>query len=152
MSLSVKSVKSVVKKSSRKQRISSYTGTDFTDKTFSIGEFRGAGCLSAAPPTGGTTNSGRSIVLLTALFALFVVGCKSIGPGMIARDRADYSSSISESWKRQTLLNIVKLRYVDPPIFVDVGQIVAGYSLETSISAGGQISSATAIQGNSALF
>src|SRR4026207_159182 len=87
-----------------------------------------------------------------AIAMLLVVGCKSIGPGTVARDRYDYSSSISESWKRQTLLNIVKLRYLDPPIFVDVGQIVAGYSLETSVNAGGQISSATAIQGNSALF
>ena len=78
---------------------------------------------------------------LAALVALWLGGCKSLGPGTVARDRYDYSSSISESWKRQTLLNIVKLRYVDPPIFVDVGQIVAGYSLETAVSVGGQISS-----------
>jgi hypothetical protein len=71
--------------------------------------------------------------------ALAFCGCKSIGPGTVARDRYDYSSSISESWKRQTLLNIVKLRYLDPPIFVDVGQIVAGYTLETGASLGGQL-------------
>ena len=76
-------------------------------------------------------------------------GCRSIGPRTIPRDRYDYSYSISESWKRQTLLNIVKLRYFDPPVFVDVGQIVAGYSLETSGNLGGQLSSAGAIQGNS---
>jgi hypothetical protein len=89
----------------------------------------------------------------TALgLALVLTGCKSIGPGTVARDRSDYSTSILESWKRQTLLNIVRLRYLDPPIFVDVGQIVAGYSLETAFNAGGQISSENAIQGNSAIF
>jgi hypothetical protein len=78
-----------------------------------------------------------------------VCACHSIGPGTVPRDRFEYSGSISDSWKRQTLLNIVKLRYLDPPIFVDVGQIVAGYSLETGATAGGQLSTADAIQGNS---
>lgn len=71
---------------------------------------------------------------LVCSFAL--AGCTGIGPKTVARDRYDYSTSITESWKRQTLLNIVKLRYMDPPIFVDVGQIVAGYTLETGLSVG----------------
>ncbi len=79
------------------------------------------------------------LLLLPPLF--FLAGCSSIGPGTVARDRFDYSRSISESWKRQALLNIVKLRYVDPPVYVDVGQIVSGYSLETDVSLGGSLGS-----------
>jgi hypothetical protein len=95
------------------------------------------------------TASRQYLLALLLLAAPVLSGCRSIGPQTIPRDRYDYSSSISESWKRQMLLNIVKLRYLDPPIFVDVGQIVAGYSLETSGNLGGQLSSSGAIQGNS---
>src|SRR6187455_534111 len=87
-------------------------------------------------------------LLLAAIGLSIVSGCRSIGPATVARDRFEYSGSISESWKRQTLLNIVKLRYLDPPIFVDVGQIVAGYSLESGFNAGGQLSSPGAVQGD----
>ena len=98
------------------------------------------------------TASRQCLLAVLLLAATALSGCRSIGPRTIPRDRHDYSSSISESWKRQMLLNIVKLRYLDPPIFVDVGQIVAGYSLETSGSLGGQLSSSGAIQGNSMIY
>jgi hypothetical protein len=52
------------------------------------------------------------------------------------RDQLDYGRSISDNWKAQMLANLVKLRYVDMPVFVDVGQIVSGYSLETTVQAG----------------
>lgn len=64
------------------------------------------------------------------------VGCVSIGPRTIVRDRFDYSTTIADSWKEQTLLNIVKLRYMDLPMFLDVGQVVAGYTVESSGSLG----------------
>lgn len=80
---------------------------------------------------------------------LFVAaGCTSIGPDTISRDRFDYSAALGDSWKHQTLLNLVKLRYMDLPIFLDVGQIVSGYSLETGVSANGTLSSSGAVQGD----
>jgi hypothetical protein len=89
-----------------------------------------------------------SAVLVSAIAITLLTGCKHLGPGTVAADRSDYSSSIADSWKQQTLLNIVKLRYLDLPVFVDVSSIVAGYSMQTGVSVNGTLSSQHAIQGN----
>ena len=78
-------------------------------------------------------------LLLLAAAAVELAGCSSIGPGTVSRDRFEYSAAIGDSWHRQALLNIVKMRYVETPIFVDVGQIVASYTLESGIGAGAEI-------------
>ena len=83
-----------------------------------------------------------------ACAAALVTGCAHLGPKTIAVDRFDYSTAIADSWKQQTLLNIVKLRYMDLPVFVDVASIVAGYSMQSGVSVNGTISSDKAIQGN----
>jgi hypothetical protein len=86
--------------------------------------------------------------IFAAALTLALAGCVSVGPGTVPVDRFDYSSAIGESWKQQTLLNIVKIRYVDMPVFVDVSSIVAGYSLQTGVTVGGVLSSDRAVQGN----
>jgi hypothetical protein len=85
--------------------------------------------------------------LCLASAAMFA-GCSHLGPTTVAVDRSDYGSSIGDSWKQQTLLNIVKLRYMDLPVFVDVSSIVAGYSLQTGVTVNGVVSTKEAIQGN----
>jgi hypothetical protein len=58
------------------------------------------------------------------LFLGFVSGCASIGPATVARDRFDYITAISDSWKAQMLLNLVKIRYADAPVFLDVASVI----------------------------
>lgn len=91
---------------------------------------------------------------LLRIFFLFAVSvlissCSGIGPNTIPRDRFDYNAAISDSWKEQTLLNIVKLRYADMPLFVEVASVVSGYTLESSANVLGTDSSAGGISGNS---
>ena len=79
---------------------------------------------------------------------LFLSGCTHMGPTTVPRDRFDYNTAISDSWKEQTLLNIVKIRYIDMPLFVDVASIVSGYTLQSSVNLGGTVSSENTVQGD----
>jgi hypothetical protein len=68
-----------------------------------------------------TPNSLKSLTRTALLLHLFALcGCTHVGSKTPAVDRFDYSTAIADSWKPQTLLNIVKLRYMDLPVFVDV--------------------------------
>ena len=80
------------------------------------------------------SSSPRLPVLWVAVLALLIAGCASIGPGTIGRDRIDYDHAVTESWQRQLLVNLVKLRYGDTPFFLDVASITNSYGLETQVS------------------
>jgi hypothetical protein len=86
--------------------------------------------------------------LCILLLAVTLTGCVNLGPKSVAVDRFDYSSAIADSWKQQALLNIVKIRYTDLPVFVEVSSIVAGYSLQTGVTVNGILSSEGAVQGD----
>jgi hypothetical protein len=77
--------------------------------------------------------------MFPAMILLFtgMSGCSSIGPLTVARDRFDYISAISDSWKSQMLFNLVKLRYGDAPVFLDVASVINQYGIEGSIGFSG---------------
>ena len=73
----------------------------------------------------------RSLVLNPlVILLLFLEGCTGFGSTYMARDRFDYNKAIGDSLKEQTLLNVVKMRYLDWPVFLDVDQIVTAYTME----------------------
>src|SRR5512138_998224 len=98
------------------------------------------------------TTRARNLLPAGLAGALLLTGCSHLGPKTVAVDRFDYSTAIADSWKQQTLLNIVKLRYMDLPVFVDVSSIVSGYSVQTGVSLNGTLSSQNAVQGNIGSF
>jgi hypothetical protein len=53
----------------------------------------------------------------------------------------DYGQVIAESWKRQTLLNVVRLHYADVPVFLDVSNIINSYSYSGKANAGASLPS-----------
>jgi hypothetical protein len=108
--------------------------------------------LPPAPRHSSLSGRSRHADLISAfcflLSAFLFPGCTHLGPKTVAVDRFDYSTAIADSWKQQTLLNIVKLRYMDLPVFVDVASVVSGYSIQTGGSLNGTLSTRSAIQGN----
>jgi hypothetical protein len=93
-------------------------------------------------------NKHSGPLALTILGLMMGVGCSHLGPRSVTADRFDYGTAIADSWKQQTLLNIVKLRYMDLPMFMEVASVVSGYSMQTGVSVNGTLSSDSAIQGN----
>jgi hypothetical protein len=85
--------------------------------------------------------SVRDIAL--CLMLLCLAGCAGIGPKTVDRDRFDYITALSNSWKSQMLLNIVKIRYCDAPVFLDVASVISGYTLETGVNLTGDWSGLT---------
>jgi hypothetical protein len=73
------------------------------------------------------------LLVLVALL-LLLAGCAGYGPMTVSRDRFDYTAAISDSWKRQMLFNLVKIRYGDAPVFLDVSSVISQYQIAGQIN------------------
>ena len=74
------------------------------------------------------------LMAIIPLVCFAFMGCATVGPETIERDRPGYNDAIAESMKAQMLLNMVKLRYGDMPLFLDVNSIINSYSLEGTVN------------------
>ena len=70
-----------------------------------------------------------------AAVPLALAGCSQMGPSTIANARFDYNEAIVRSFDNQMLLNLVRLRYQDSILFLDLTSVVASYSRETTVGA-----------------
>lgn len=79
---------------------------------------------------------GLRTLVAGVLVAGLLAGCSSYGPGTIERDQMDYGLSLNTSIREQLLANIVRLRYLEAPLFVEVSSVINQYSLSGDIQAG----------------
>jgi hypothetical protein len=70
------------------------------------------------------------------MLSVGLLGCTGIGPTRLGSDQLQYVRAISEAQRRQTLLNIVLLRYGNAPTLLPVNQVVSSYTLEEGAELG----------------
>jgi hypothetical protein len=71
---------------------------------------------------------------LGALLAISVIlgGCVQVGPKILSSGRPLYNVAVQESESQQMLMNIVRQRYSDPVLFLDVTSISSGFRWEAN--------------------
>lgn len=81
--------------------------------------------------------SNRSRVIVVGLLSCALGSCIYTGPSTVRVDRSLYSAAIQQTNKEQLLLNLVRLRYMDIPHFLQVASVTTSFSFETSGLAAG---------------
>jgi len=69
------------------------------------------------------------------LLAALLAGCSTVAPTQLKTDRLDFNRAVSDSWKEQALLNLVRMRYGDMPVTLEVASVISSRSLEAQLDA-----------------
>jgi hypothetical protein len=65
----------------------------------------------------------------------------------VRSERPDYNREIVHSTDAEMLLNLVRLRYNDSPLFLELGSVVSQYTYDASLNATGQVGASVAAKG-----
>ena len=83
------------------------------------------------------TDSGLR-ALLPFFLVFLLTGC-SIGPKILQNDYLQYNSSVYESTKREMLLNLVRVRYLETPFFLQIGAITSSHNFSGFVTGTGTL-------------
>lgn len=72
--------------------------------------------------------------ILTILVTVMLGACSQMGPQVLMSGRPQYNIAVQQTEAQQLLLNIVRNRYNDPILFLDITSITSGFS--RSVNAG----------------
>jgi len=75
----------------------------------------------------------RSLAL--ASMALCLVGCAQLGPGLVKAGRNDYNIVLQQTEDEELILNLVRVRYGDRPLFLNVNSVSTSFNWTQGTSA-----------------
>ena len=78
-----------------------------------------------------------SFVLMMVAGLYLLTGCSAFGSRRMPADRFNYNAAIAQSTREQMLLNIVRSRYLEVPVFLTVSSVLTQYEYDGSIGVGG---------------
>ena len=95
--------------------------------------------------------SNTYFISFLALGFVFFISCKSVGPKTLPADQFDFNSSISEASNEQLLMNLIRLRYNEPPVFLKVSSVINQYTRAAGVEASAGLNNAVPTGANSAV-
>lgn len=84
------------------------------------------------------------------ILCLTIAACSSFGPERVTPDRFNYNQAIGQSANEQMLLNLVRLRYRDVPVFLEVSSVLSQYVFLGNLNVSGSGGSGDALVGGGA--
>ena len=87
--------------------------------------------------------------LLIAAAVIIISGCAAQGAKRVPRDRFDYNAAIAQSTREQILMNIVRSRYLEVPVFLTVSPVLTQYEYEQGAGIGAILEFGNASDGRS---
>ncbi len=93
--------------------------------------------ITKLPTNKRAKKSHHWTLLFIAAFLTVISGCAAQGAKRVPADRFDYNAAIAQSTREQMLLNIVRSRYLEVPVFLTVSSVLTQYEYEGGIGIGG---------------
>lgn len=94
--------------------------------------------------TGGRYFRHKNIILRFFCVLTFCsCGCNSVGPMAMKGERINYNVALQQTNDEQVLLNLVRLKYRDTPIFIEVSGINSKLSFQASAEVGTELKEKT---------
>ena len=85
--------------------------------------------------------AGPLLVISTSIF----FGCTKYGPAFLQIERSQYNQAIQKTNDEQLLLNLVRLKYHDTPLFMEVHNIASQFTLQKDMGISTQLQGAKGI-------